>query len=423
MPLFIKRPVYTKGALTKNALSLLFAFNFSIEIIQLCLNEITGVGVAKFLKWAILLYFFVLALYTESDFIIHKDIIFMSAWIAFLLFSIFNLSLEVEEYITAVIYALIFGIFMYFMGRMLGRGNYENFINVIQICPVITSIAYIFLFRIAAGATASEVFYRDSTYSQSFGYSIVIPLSISIYMVLHKKFWHIPCVLILLYGILSSGARGPLMCAAGIAFIFAFYSMDIYSLKSLAFFLISAALCIWVILNYILILEFLAAAFEKYSISTRTILSLINGTFTNTDSRMPIYISSLDSIAQNLFIGTGAFRDRQYILAHAKIKQKIINGSLGTYPHNFFLEIFMQFGIILGSFLLLKLAKLMIQSYKVSKLREDTLFLYILLCSYGLMPLMWSRSYIQWNGFYLMLGFIFSQVWPKKVRHKKIPPS
>ena len=85
-------------------------------------------------------------------------------------------------------------------------------------------------------------------------------------------------------------------------------------------------------------------------------------------------------------------RDRDcVILASAQGAEAIA----GNYPHNIFLEILLQFGIVVGTVILVGLACLIWKSFsKGTELERSYLCIMLML---GVMPLLVSGTYLEWD--------------------------
>ena len=115
-----------------------------------------------------------------------------------------------------------------------------------------------------------------------------------------------------------------------------------------------------------------------------------------------------DFISNHIFVGSGIINERFFINDVVPFR----TGVPGAYPHNFFLEICTQFGLIPGMLILLAGAIVLIGSFVRSHSYVDRLFIIILLMT-SLGGLMISSSYIQDALFYTFAGFLI-QIYSKK---------
>ena len=101
-----------------------------------------------------------------------------------------------------------------------------------------------------------------------------------------------------------------------------------------------------------------------------------------------------------MFMGGGIINERPFLRKVVTFHADV----LGTYPHNFFLEIFTQFGLLPGLLILLAGAYILIKGFVRSDSFVDRLFIVILISTLG--RLMISGSYIQSTLFFTFVGFV-----------------
>ena len=204
---------------------------------------------------------------------------------------------------------------------------------------------------------------------------------------------------VILFAEVSTGARGPLL-VAGLLFAAAILLLC-RGKKYSKFLYMGLMICAVAIpLSAKFILPALARIMGS-SGSLRSIESLLNGDFLKDDARITIASTSLDYIRDHLLIGSGVGNDRIFI--HREVYWPAVNIN-GCYSHNFFLEIGMQFGLILGLFFCCLLAFLIIRRYNRSAFFQEKLLLIGFVFA-GFLPLMISGSYLRWEMFYALIGF------------------
>lgn len=104
----------------------------------------------------------------------------------------------------------------------------------------------------------------------------------------------------------------------------------------------------------------------------------------------------IDNILNNNLWGHGIFGDRYFLD--------------GTYAHNIFLEVWLDFGIILGTLVLLFLIVFITKTF----LRSNDKKLFLLFFSLGFMPLLVSGSYLISIMFSILIGFLIMSNKQKK---------
>ena len=133
--------------------------------------------------------------------------------------------------------------------------------------------------------------------------------------------------------IIAVGSRGP-------AIVFSLcilYDFFVNNRKYLLILILSLSF-LFSISNY-LFLEI-----EKIGIKSRTLFLLLEGKISSDSGRKDIYNVIINKIYESPLIGSGLYADRT-----------ILGGTSGAYSHNLFLEVYLNFGIIIGSILLLYL--------------------------------------------------------------------
>ena len=131
--------------------------------------------------------------------------------------------------------------------------------------------------------------------------------------------------------------------------------------------------------------------FLKFGINSRTlILFLLDRVYLS--GRDKIYAKVIDEISQNPLIGIGIAGDR-----------RIIGGS---YVHNFFMEVVGNFGIILGSILIIGILLLIINSIFTKNIFKYNMT--IIWLSIGFVHLMVSSSYWVDIRFWIFLGVLIN---------------
>lgn len=224
---------------------------------------------------------------------------------------------------------------------------------------------------------------RGHGYDMVFSYLILVPIILLIYKIIFLKFKVIDIILVVLgvISILAVGARGPLLPIA----IFLIVSVGIYFYenkkkgKTWVFFFITLAAVMLFIINYQALLLALKNLFTKYGIQSRSLWIFINNPDDFSSGRSEIYSIIIQYIYKKPFIGYGLAGDRV-----------LLNGG---YPHNIFLEILTQFGIIFGSLIIILLFFYLINGIFLNK-NKDERNITIIFMAIGLIGLFYSGSYL-----------------------------
>lgn len=322
-----------------------------------------------------------------------KDLIFF----LFLALAFLTASLR-TEYSTSIAAELILrlfrkGIFFYFCAKLVHGSPKLNRYCRFFACVLLLDVARKMYSYSIDGISGDLHFQYEGYLMLDAMFLMVSPLVME-----HKLFDFFLSGLILLLNF-STGARGPLL-VAGLLFAAAIlllcrgkrYSNLLYT---------GLVICAFAIpLSAKFILPALARIMGS-SGSLRSIESLLNGGFLKDDGRSNIASTSLDYIRNHLLIGSGVGNDRIFIQREVYWPAVSMNG---CYSHNFFLEVGMQFGLILGLILCCLLAFLIIRRYNRCALLQEKLLLIGLVFA-GFLPLMVSGSYLRWDLFYALVGF------------------
>jgi len=216
-----------------------------------------------------------------------------------------------------------------------------------------------------------------SDYNMSFSYGLLLPM-LSLYS--KKNPCSVIVSIILFIIVVGIGSRG----AAVIFVLYALY--DIF--QSHKKFAIPALLLLIV---FFLFLPSLAQWFESIDIHSRTLNLLFDHNLLRSDARSLLYESMLDVFWDNPITGIGLFGDRIYL-----------NGS---YVHNFIIELYLNWGVLIGTIILLFLLVKFIKTYKNSNKTNRNILIKYLLAS--VVPLMFSGSYLIDYNLGIFIGVLF----------------
>lgn len=237
-------------------------------------------------------------------------------------------------------------------------------------------------------------------YSQYDGYSLLYALAL-LYVPLFKehKIYDIALTIITVVVALLTGARGPfLLCVLMI--IVGFMLSGFNRRGHIVIYILAGAAAITIFMNYQTILYWIALH-SGGTFSMRTISRILNGSVLQDSGRNLIYGYAISFIKEHPIVGCGILNDR--VLLSRNLSG--LGGSIGSYPHNFFLEIFMQFGLPVGLLILFFLLKTVLKKYSQCTVYEEKLLFWgFVFC--GFMPLMFSGSYLTFYMFWLFLGFV-----------------
>lgn len=223
-------------------------------------------------------------------------------------------------------------------------------------------------------------------YSMFFSYACLFPM-----LVLFSQKRALPVIIsiIIFLEVLAFGSRGA-------AVVFAFYMvLDLVRQKGkMRMFVILGGVLLVVIFPYFV--QYL----DQIGVSSRTIILLLNGGFTESEGRDLIYEKAITTLFNNPITGVGIYGDRV---------------TFGAYCHNIILEILVDFGLIIGSLFLFLISYIIIIAFKISS--NDVHEVAVILLFFGVMPHMISGSYLTEPYFALFMGYCVWIINNKKKVH------
>lgn len=244
----------------------------------------------------------------------------------------------------------------------------------------------------------------DSAYSQDMGYEALVPFVIFTGMLLKKRTtYNIFGMIASIIFVVMSGARGPLLCLllSGVVLFLIYAQMDIKKLLAVA--IIGGLCAVVVFINYQSIIQWLISVFDSFGVSTRILYGLLNKDLSDDVMRGRLRSFAWEYAKNHIIGGTGFVNDRQLI--YESLLVGVAQGAFGTYVHNFFLELMVQFGLVPGLLISILFSLKILKSFSRKYSFNTKLFLAALL-SVAFWPLMISRSYLNVAYFYLLVGYL-----------------
>lgn len=162
--------------------------------------------------------------------------------------------------------------------------------------------------------------------------------------------------------------------------------------------------------NYDDMLQFAMQLFPD----SRTLTLLSAGNLISDTGRFAIYLESIRLINEAPLAFRGILSDRVLIAS----KLGIIDQAFGSYAHNIFLEIFVQFGIVFGGILLIWLLFLLIKSNLIVSKSKDLYLkiIFSIIVGGSCVQFLFSGSYVSSPMFWVALGLIFSIIRRDKIK-------
>ncbi len=266
-------------------------------------------------------------------------------------------------------------------------------------------------------------FKDKALYSQFYGFLIARGTVIKcIDFFDRKRFRTIPLIILSLVMIIICGARTPIVCVAAVFLCEIFVSLLRYVRKKK----IRMRKGTWKVLCSLCVLLILGTGFIAYSRGKqmtgikegeRIIYIIANNAFFKSDARIQILKIAGEGIADHCLFGTGLVGDRILIAG----KTGYMNEFTGSYAHNMFAELLLEFGIPVGGMIILYI---LIVCYKgLVRSSGSKLQIYLYLISYGIVTLLISGTILKQTEFWILLAMGYSDVplrWGNRVDINRI---
>jgi len=187
--------------------------------------------------------------------------------------------------------------------------------------------------------------------------------------------------------LMSLGTRGTIVCLAVVIAIYliAFREYRYPALARIG--IIAAAFLLLVFLDDIM--RFLQEIVEKLGMSVRIFEKYFDGELLEDSGRSRIQDRLMELVRENPVKGYGLFADRS---------------KLGSYAHHIVIELWVNFGVIVGTGLLAAILALLVKTSRRLKDAEGEVLLILPLFGAGLVKLFMSGSYLNETNFFLLLG-------------------
>lgn len=144
-------------------------------------------------------------------------------------------------------------------------------------------------------------------------------------------------------------------------------------------------------------------------IDSRTIEKLINGNLFKSNDRIMIYEYLISIILKKPILGTGICGDRYFLPLR-------FTGTDATYAHNLFIEILVDYGLIIGSLLILLLLYIIIKFLfkEIDISRKAFFYVFFII---GFIQLMISRSWITEPNFFIFFSILLTYSTNKRIQY------
>ena len=241
---------------------------------------------------------------------------------------------------------------------------------------MVIALAYVVVYNISPLRDVEE------TYNMSFGYSMLLP---AMFLFSQKRLIDKIMSLILLLLIFFGGSRGPAIVLVAFYFVELFIFGTAKEWKRIIPYLIVVSLVIVLLLPQYVDLE-----------SSRTFRLLESGELISHDSNREEDAYSLvrPHIWERPITGWGIGADRYFVD--------------GSYSHNVFLEIYLHYGIIIGTFIFAAFFIWYLRLYMSKRIRslDNGREILVMMFLFGFVPLLVSGSYLIDFRVGVMFGYL-----------------
>lgn len=192
--------------------------------------------------------------------------------------------------------------------------------------------------------------------------------------------------------IFIAGCRGALICYLGAILLYILFAGRISRNRKVVFALLMVPSIVLISIYWNELLTALIRLFDSIGVDSRTLTMLSDQSFFDDSGRSAIQQTIIGNIG---ILPKGLYYDR--IVAN------------GSYAHNLFLELLLEYGILIGGLIIAWLCYHMVKSaIAVRKDPVASVVLYALIAS-GFMRLMFSGSYLlNEPGFWLLIGLMLN---------------
>lgn len=389
---FSKKKNLTSGEYTVILLCLLVSFQAIKEAFILLLRSIVKLPLTldTVILYCLLAYIIVKSIPNIYINMSNRVYFYILYFLTYLLISSINLSST--EHFVRIGTDLFISIIGYIIASSITDFNYlQRSLNIVSFLITISMFFLIVIFNV----------YGDLNYSQTLAY-LTLPAAIISANALFEKLNFYQLINFITSNVLIfiSGARGPLI-ATGLFLLLR--TLGSLSSKNNRFYLLIMMSFIFGIIIFYsnTILHTLDFIVSKYSFSSRLVNFFNNEQILQDDGRNRLWQCSYDILSHYPAFGVGLGCER-YLL------NSMVYGSpysaMGNYPHNIFLELLVQYGIIIGTAIIIYFSYMIVRALLNSKDRSYKNIVMIFI-GIGFFPLLFSGSYINAPLLFALLGF------------------
>lgn len=257
-------------------------------------------------------------------------------------------------------------------------GNFKKMLLYVARASVFISLLYV------VANTLSPFRNLDETYSMSFGYGMLLP---AMFLFTQQGYIDRMMSFLLFALILMDGSRGPVVV---LAIFYAYYTLFMSSGKTKKRMILVVAIAA---IAAVMILPRL----ESFQ-NSRTVFLLQEGELISHDSGRDEHVYSIvrPKIMESPIVGWGIGGDRYFLD--------------GSYSHNIFIEVFIHYGIFIGTALFAWLFFYCIRMFFSPRTKHipGEREIFVMMFLYGFIPKLVSGSYLIDFSFAIFIGYLIS---------------
>ncbi len=227
----------------------------------------------------------------------------------------------------------------------------------------------------------------------SFAYYLLPFVIIRFYSLLNSfSVWNLIYFAVGVSTMFLSGTRGPFLCLVVSIILFVWFSTRKQGMKLFWIVLLTGLVIFFLSDAFVTVLESINKFLIENNIENRIVEKLLDEEIWDGSGRETILVEVKNAIKQNPILGSGLCSDIT---------------KFGTYAHNFFYELLLHFGYIVGLGIFVVVTVQCLRAISVKESSYRVIAILCICCSY--VKLFVSNSYLQEPFFFLMLGVIFSK--------------
>ena len=297
-----------------------------------------------------------------------------------------------EELVPFILQVLTF----YFVGLLIDIEKYKDYMYWTSVLCILSQAFYFFFFlqRISSGIELKGDQIVPAIYT------LPHVLMVLWYTLRKVNIINIAVTIMSIVLLLSFYNRGSIIAVLLFIIVFFFFLTPKKGSTSSRLILVLSTIAILILFDQIITTLF--GFTESLGLSTSFFDRLANDEIYDSNGRELLYSQAIDQIINGGLFGGGMGIDR------------IV---LGTYAHNFVLELLMDFGIFFGGIMVVSIFVLIICSFFRSQSLEVKAFIAVL-CGRGLIHMLVSGSYIEDGHFFLLIGFCVAALRQSNNKHQ-----